>query len=664
MTNRGTAKWGLPILLLFYCLATTLVLKICILWIFLVILLSSLPSQIHLDKISRTLIVVLPYTVVFFFYPFCIDEGHFQKSIASLCVIVLGFLLLFFAIRKDGAIRLIANDISKTKPLVAILFWVAILLNAQAMMNSISYRGDEDFHIAFTILNFQYVFLGGFPVAFVLLMFVCCWLYAKFRKERFITLMLMAGVSATLTHILNGMEYAPVWIERYPPLFYIFNMVFSVPITALVDDSVLFQEWYYRLFAVTNFVLLAAIVSHFVKSKSLLVKLSFGICILTIPAVHYYASLTYIESMMLALAFIIISRFEESAERVIREDSIDEIIICTMLLGYIKETAIIYLAVFNLCFAYCVFSRHHGGIRGKALTIARYMTVTLVPSITYLYFRNVPKNQFLPNFDNIWVADNYLIILRSMVDQFGILMVIPVAAMVILVMKKRYFPAVLNSLIICGFCLFYILNGDLTGITTIEGYDFTGTIFMGYSRFNLLFLPVILYLSVEFINMVAMRRPFQLATLCILTAFLNIVMSPVSIANGLRTPGWGDYTFWTSELDYPYNALYKWISRKGNIGKIAVVGRSHPYKDIFYQEKWGLRGIDIETFDVGEAQAQRDFSGFDRVVCHEEPPFLSEDRGCRFELESGYSVEKVFEKGDLRLKLYRIVGAIKSAAPA
>lgn len=108
----------------------------------------------------------------------------------------------------------------------------------------------------------------------------------------------------------------------------------------------------------------------------------------------------------------------------------------------------------------------------------------------------------------------------------------------------------------------------------------------GHARFLLTLLPVAVCLTLDALGWLGRRPRIAGIALAVGLAW-NAWARPVAV-DGSRTPFWGDYVGETSGERYPYDALYEWLARAGERGRLTIVGRDYSYRDDFYLKKHGL----------------------------------------------------------------------------
>jgi hypothetical protein len=356
---------------------------------------------------------------------------------------------------------------------------------------------------------------------------------------------------------------------------------------------------------------------------------------------------------MILLAVVAVGGFRNGIEKFAETKFLNPTIYCIILLSFVKETAVVYLFIFFLFAAYLIYLRKDDSLKDRFILLGRYAIVTLVPLFVFLYFRDVPHNPYQLQINNLLVLGNYKILSLSLWEQFGLLLPVSVLAVFLLWIKKQYFPVLFNLCLILAIITFYMLNGDIRSTYINDRLHYTGTAYFGYSRFNLALLPSFLTLSLTAANLFKKRYKKAAAIVLVLMVIVNQVMSPVNSISGERRPGWGDFTYWTSEYDFPYDKAYRWIAAHPEIKNIGIVGRTYAYSDIFYHQKYKLSFQRFETVKVNIDNFEKTANQFGYILYHREPAFYvkADQKVSRF--LSGYRLVKEFTKGDLTLALYQ-----------
>jgi hypothetical protein len=430
-----------------------------------------------------------------------------------------------------------------------------------------------------------------------------------------------------------------------------FNLVFSIPLTSAIIQYQFFIESNYRIFILASTAVVAAYAITRINSTNGILKTMLGLYILTIPVLHYYSSLIYIDMVMILLAFIAVYDFERGIYWFSENKTINQTIFSIILLSFIKETSLVYLLVFCFFAGYILYYKNNGDIRDKIYLWGKFALITLIPLFVFLYFRDVPHNPYTLSFKNLLVLGNYKVLVVSLWEQFGFLLPVISLSIVYLLIRKKYFPVILNLCLIVGYVLFFMLNGKISSTFINDDLRYTGTAYFGYSRFNLVFIPCLLTLLILSINLLKRQHEKIAVFVLALLIISNQIMSPINFISGVRKPGWGDYTVWTSEYDYPYNEAYRWISNHPEVKAIGIIGRTYPYFDQFYHQKYNLKFNRFKVFDTRKKLnlSERNLS---YILYHKEPAFYSNPGRHTLQMLTGYRPIREFKRGNLSLSLY------------
>ena len=645
-------KLILVILSIGYLILPFFEIKIILLGTFLFLALNFLKNGITIRKTNLIFVLVLLYALNFLVVPYWSLKPGIPHVATSSLILVVGLLLFMSACYTSTSDLEFPRFNERVYLYFGVLFIGAVVLNYLPMINSIGYRGDDDYHIRVTMGFFLY-FTNNISYLFIFLFLVLItYRYAVAKNDTILFLIpVYAVIFCIVTHLLYPAVF-PAWIKRYPSIFHLTNAAFSIPMTSFFAQEYLFIESNYRILIMAATVILAVYAITRIDSVNGLLKVLIGLYILTIPALHYYASLVYIDMLMILFAFVAMFNFEHNVQSFYENKSINQTLFFIVLLAFIKETSIVYLLVFWLFAVYILYYRTDHDIRGNIYILGKYTAITLIPLVVFLYFRDVPHNPYNLALNNLFVLGNYKVLIVSLWEQFGFLLPVTIGSIIYLIIKKKYFLVVFHLCLIAGYVAFYMLNGKIDTTFMNNDLHYTGTTYFGHSRFNLALIPSFLTLMISSINLLKRKYEKIVVLVFVFLIVSNQILTPINFIKGLRKPGWGDYTVWTSEYDYPYDDAYRWISNHLEIKDVGIVGRTFPYFDHFYHQKYNLRFNRFRVVGTKNRVKNTELDNLNYLLYHKEPAFYKAPDPLTLNNLSRYRKLKEFAKGELSLSLY------------
>ncbi len=489
----------------------------------------------------------------------------------------------------------------------ALLLVVIFILNYRPLGSVIPWRGDEDRHIIYTLqLNSQFPWYGYiFLLTWVLI------LYLAWHKPRWA---IIAG-ALFLWQIL--LSYPPDSLYgdlRYP---YINYWIFAL---ALHPAMLVINQYHEILFRIIPFLSVVALAWTFQRSldqKEVHTKLLWGLSVAAIPIVFYYSSILYLEMPAIFLMTIVCIRIGNLINMDFVELKQDIGWYALILIGFIKETTLPFL----LCFLiYRTIISLWDKIRGKKFLLHAEVNaqikpktpifqfvrgefavyfVTLFPIVYYLLFRTIFENtrEYTLTLTNLFDISVYSVIARSFLEQFGIFLFLFIGGCVVLIKKKEYSIFWFYIILIIGYALFYLLDQNE---------------YIGYSRFNLFYLPPILAGSGFLIKAVYERRKLFGTLLAIVTILFSLLLSPVQ-KDGTKVPLWGNYFTDTSEHYYPVEEALVWLKQNNPDGTILFAGLYYNYFFDFYFNKIDWQPSKYEIF-LSDKKNQDDDSNLPKAL--------------------------------------------------
>ena len=176
--------------------------------------------------------------------------------------------------------------------------------------------------------------------------------------------------------------------------------------------------------------------------------------------------------------------------------------------------------------------------------------------------------------------------------------------------------------------------------------------FMGYSRFNLYFLPLLLLWAKRPFEILAKKSVAAVSAVLVIIVLYNNFTSPV-YWDGIKQSRWGIYLSEGTEEYYPYREALRWINQHHQKKKVLITGLSYNYwvayylsQDVKYRIDYvqpGRRDIDV----LREKLQKADREGFSIVLFH-----VNEPHPPDIQVEGGFSRARIFQNSQRQLVLY------------
>ena len=430
-------------------------------------------------------------------------------------------------------------------------------------------RGDEDYHI-YTVLRFAQKIKATifFHLPFVILTIL--FLVAAFRKSKYF---LVFGIGVLAYFILFGAseQVSHSAILRYP----FFTRVFQVlPPVITSAYGGLYSELTYRIVPFVSVIIMAWLTQRYRPFPDQVANLLVGIAIGTMPLVYYYASILYLEMPAVVLMLIVCFHIDRLLNDPFQKVKQQPAWYALLILGLIKETAVIFLLLF---FLFRIITQIRLQVRKqerRPIEWSDELTLLIclsIPIMIYLLYRSYFGTTRNTSFEliNLIQLKVYGTLFLSFLEQFGFFCILFIAGCYLLIRKRRFVELWFAVASIIVSSLFYILEN---------------TKWAGYSRFNLFALPMIVIVSKEFLSQLHARKGLVFSVLLI-TIFVNFLLSPVNF-DGTKKPMWGNYLVDTSEHYYPYRETFLWLSENYRTPKLLFSGMNYPYFSSFYFKKY------------------------------------------------------------------------------
>jgi len=495
-----------------------------------------------------------------------------------------GFLLLLFILIAGGfwalaSAGLLKGKITKKDISQFLIFLISVLIiNFLALKSSIPWRGDEQTHINRTLDLIALVhpgwIVGGFFIFSLLLILVInkprvgIWLWIFVLL--FIGFYFIYRKPINMNNIVDGgfilrRQFVNFWLISFlPALGSFFNHLYFEP--------------FYRVIPFLSVTGIIWVFSEELRKTNFLIAWLWGITIATIPLAFYYSSILYLEMPAVFLMSVVLTRIDTLvfADRISIKNCWGWLAL--ILIGFIKETALIFLFGFlffrwwfhlirrNVCFSnFLNFPKDNliSSLKDKSgyyLGEVNIAFSTSFPALLYLLLRsNVGSisRDYVPSINNLFQLPTYSVLLKSYLDQFGVFFLLFIASIIYLFLRKKKYLAVTFT----GFFLILMI------FFALDDWKY-----IGYSRFNLFLLPIVLVASTDLIAFLA-NKSRLVSILIFFLIVANLLLSPI-LLDGTKKPYWGDYNYNTSEQYYPYAEVLSYIKE------------TRPDSRIFFADAW------------------------------------------------------------------------------
>lgn len=482
-------------------------------------------------------------------------------------------------------------------PLVTLITSLYVI-HFKQLNADIPWRGDEDFHIVILLRLKEYLtffwkhfdtYLFSNPLFWVFLIIVLIYGVLFYKKRSTLILItsivVLISVSALLLFPDNTsagqQDIFLLWdLMRYPFLQKWMNFLFILP--NFYDISLYRIVPFLSLIGIATF--LFYVFYHRFQSQVLAFLFAFGFS--TVPLLLFYGNILYLEMPVILLMFFCIWNIQT----LIIEEPIKlkkhYVWYVLLIVSFLKETAAIFLLlVILLRILYQLFAfQKIQRIRNVFLSEAKLSFLILSPFVLYLFFRRIFLSEFGSfgfYLNNILSLDNYLEIAKSLVVQTGIVPLFALFGFFYLGRKGKVTVFAISLLFIgtLVYFLIYISGGYVD--------DFGKSLLVGYSRWNLYFIPMIFFAAFVFVSHIIKKSIFYTAILLLILFLFNCVLFPFT-REGTRLPNWGSMLLDTSEYSYPYDEATHYLSNK-SISTILLVGQYSQYLGLrFYLEKYNF----------------------------------------------------------------------------
>jgi hypothetical protein len=439
------------------------------------------------------------------------------------------------------------------------------LINIKPLMSPIPWKGDEDFHI-FTVRLLIPLIKNRFPLFILLLLFI----YSGWRKSKW---SLAVGAVLLISIVLYNYLYEFYYpsILRYPYISRYFQALFPLILQPFGGD---YYEFSYRPIPFISAIVLAWISASAAVLHPRL-RLLTGISLATMPLLYYYSSILYLELPVTVLMLIVCLDMDTLLHEKFPEISRSPSWYALIFIGFIKETAVIFLfvfIVFRLINQILLSLKEHHKIFWSSFfkdeaVIAYNISLPIIIYLSYrIFYSNYRK--LSPDLSGIFTLQAYTVYLRSFAEQFALFAALFLGGCIIYFYEKKYIHACFLIGAVLSTMIFHIVDN---------------IVYSGYSRFNLFIMPMILAGAVKCIDYLV-KTKINVPLILVGVIVTNFFLSPV-YSDGTKKPLWGNYLCDTSEHYYPYPEVLLWLKKEHPSAIILFSGLEYPYYLDFYFNK-------------------------------------------------------------------------------
>ncbi len=525
-----------------------------------------------------------------------------------------------------------------------LLFCLVIMgvMNHRTLNAGIPWRGDEDYHIMVvrSLIGKPDLLLAGF---FLAVLFIISVLRGSRWRLPAALLLIVYGVFWGLA--LN--PPASSTILRYP---FISRYLEAIPPAIAAYFRISDYEIPYRITPFLFSVIVVWCCCRQVGLSNPWERMALGAAVCSLPIVYYYSSILYLEMPAIALMMMAAADMKALLADDFRDIRRKPQWLALILIGFIKETVAAFLLAYLCCrFATRLISGRWKGLVPGHSWSRRFLwdeiciqLCVLLPALTYLFYRATfgASRRFEPSLASLFDIHIYSAFLQSLWEQFGLFAFFPILGIVLLIRRKA-FPVV-GFLLVAFFLTFILIATDHAA-------------YVGYSRFNLLFFPIILIPALESIRFLFQKRRKLAILLICATLLFNILKSPIN-ADGTKKPLWGNLLCDTSEHYYPYREALHWLKTERESTTILFSGLYYSYYVAFYFDQLAWNPPNAVQFSAKKDEPARTLrkafesayqNRYDTIV------YQVSDEGAIVEKgEYGYVLKKVFRNQAHVLAVY------------
>ncbi len=628
--------------------------------------------EVELPRVAVFSLLFAAFTLAFLLVPYCslLPPGS-QAYLVAAAMLVAG---LAWAYLCSG--RLTVQPARRWWAWLAAAIALVAAINVRTMAADLPWRGDEDHHIKTTQMllgiahsHWHLVAMAAGPAALTLAFRRAC-----LKHDRLLTWLALPVLGLLAAVIMLQTPSAertaaglPPWninIARYPLLV---HWLASGPAAIVGLFTAWLPEWSYRIVPLLSTALIGWYGSQRIGELRLGGRVLYIVFVATVPTVFYYTSILYMEMPPLALITIVCLGAEDlltaSPKELVRRPGWYAL----LLAGFLKETTIMFLAAFVLARVVSRLlmllspietirqelrqARTAGRLTRYFLASPRVNSIVLeavlavgvvLPYVTFWSFRPFCQDMFRAFEPGMgWLSDpaTYPTLLLAFWQQYGLLALALPVALVLLWRQKRRHMALFLLLTFLMYLGLHLVDAKYP--------------ILGYSRYMLVFAPVLLAGAHELIAAGARRAwPVTIAALVAVVA-VQLLITPVR-PDGARQSGWGEYRYKYSERFYPYRQAFAYILQNYPNDGTLVTGFDYPYWHQFYVgDRPNIRRMPYtgpdESVALEELLAKVRQAGGQHVLWHVLRASLPHPAQT-----SGFVAEKVFENSEHSLVLYSL----------
>ncbi len=562
------------------------------------------------EKLDRKLVFTILFSLFLLAYVFSPYWNIFKTILLKILSLVLLLIIAAFW-AKNSSDTIIIDFKFRDKLYLITLTTLLFIVNYRNLAANISWRGDEDYHIG-VVLNFlvkpgisvlQSIINNIILIIIIIFIITGAVIYYQYTKKNkakklnnvvltiygFMALAMGYLISLVFTN-LGALNSSMDVIIRYPFLMKWITSLFVFPVR--YDVSL------YRFIPFLSIVLISWFlyykVNEFISDKKISMLLSFAFT--TIPILFFFSSILYLEMPVVLFMTVVVFNIDFFVKSKISELFRSPIFYCLLLVSFMKETVIIIIVlsitvrflyqlsnkklikkINNTNFDFLIKKRN-------ILQEIKLYVILSAPIILYLFFRifgHGPRAYGM-QIQNLINPFSYFVFGKALFDQVGLVIILALAGLVFCFFSKDRMKCLVPTILFIGISMFFIADKF---------------IYIGYSRWNLFLVPIILFFSVMAVKNLKNKYPRIIPLALILIIIIsNVILMPTNIY-GVKKSNWGSPLTNTAEHTYPYIETFKWLKNEGKTEHLLVTGYNYRGYSQFYLEKYGF---DLNKLKVDE----------------------------------------------------------------
>ncbi|MBN2054180.1 hypothetical protein JW905_04620, partial [bacterium] len=430
--------------------------------------------------------------------------------------------------------------------LLLLLATATLTINLGALHNVVPAQGDEIFHVM-RLRELRGILLT--PSGFVTFGIAagCLLLAVRTALPAPVTFLVTAAgfmLAAGFTSLFHspGLDY---FLMRYPFLSIWFHQV------GPVWNAMKLYEASFRVVPLAAAIGLGwFLLSGLRRETGGLTALGAGLCVVTIPTVHYHATILYLELpavLLLTLALADVERFAGAGLRELRRLPAWYALLAV---SFIKETMfipILFLLVIRLGVRLqCSFTHRWHDRRRVLMEETAVWFCVVTPFALYMLFRDRYGDfrRYEPYFGNLAQPNLWMTFGLSLLRQMGPILLPALAGWLMTIREKRFTFATATAGVFGAATVFFFMDNDYL---------------VGLARFNLALLAPLLIASLPAITRLARCRPVWCRLFILGCLTINLFLSPVSMS-GAKRPGWSaPLSMADGEYYFPFDEVTRWL---------------------------------------------------------------------------------------------------------